>query len=301
MERAVVLLVSAGFALHLAAAASAPAQAVVCNGPHSSPLLTQNGSIRTLPPGTGWVQVSVLGQRYTEFFNSRGARQDFLADASFTTQSIFATAAVGVFPGLDLWAQVPAHRLAVNAASGGSESIGIGDIRIAARFGSALVGADWPIAVRAGVKIPASEFPVDATVLPLTEGQRDWELSLESGRALGLWSLYVVGWAGYRWREEHERAARRPGDELFAHAAIGASGRAFTWELGLDALRGRPPRAQGLVLESDRRRLVQLVPTAGWRVGPGTFDVATQIPLAGRNLPTGIGISFGYRTSWGQL
>ena len=284
--------------LSLAGPSPLVAQAV-CSASHSSPTLTQNGSIRTLPRGAGWLQVSLYRQRADQFYNHLGSRQPFLADSEFRTRSAFVTGAVGLMHGLELWAQAPYHHLRVDAASGSSTSTGFGDLRLAARMGAELFGLHLPVAVRAGVKVPGSEFPVDATVLPLSEGQTDFEMSVESGRTLGALPLYVVGWAGYRWRSENEKAARRPGNERFVHLALGGMVRDLRWELAADGLWGLAPGAQGLILEGERRRLIQVIPTVGYRMGGGSVELTGQIPVSGRSLPNGVGLSLGYRLAWG--
>ena len=107
----------------------------VCSAPHSSPTLANSGSLRTLPVGGGWIQGAVFGQQADQFFNTSGSRQPFLADSKFTTQSFFLTGAVGIATGLELWAQLPVHRLQVKSAGGNSRSSGVGDVRFAARIG----------------------------------------------------------------------------------------------------------------------------------------------------------------------
>ncbi|MBW3535988.1 MAG: hypothetical protein KY453_12370, partial [Gemmatimonadetes bacterium] len=106
-------------------------------------------------------------------------------------------------------------------------------------------------------------------------------------------------WAGYRLRGENRDAARTPGDEGFAHLAVGGVLRSVAWELGSDWLWGAAPEAQGLELPGERRRLVQLVPTIGVTVAGGRLEATSQIPVAGRNLPAGVGLSLGYRINWG--
>lgn len=112
----------------------------VCSAPHSSPTLVQSGSIRTLPAGAGWLQVSAYRQQTNEFFNNLGNRQPFLADGKFDTKSVFLTGALGLTRGLEIWAQVPVHHLSAEAAGETSTSTGVGDIRVAARIGSELFG-----------------------------------------------------------------------------------------------------------------------------------------------------------------
>lgn len=279
---------------------SASPQAI-CSAPHSSPTLAQSGSIRTLPKGGGWLQVSVYGQRATRFFDPNGDRQSFLAESEFDTRSLFFTGAVGITAGFELWAQAPVHYLEVESAGGDSRTSGLGDVRIAARLGPELLGLDLPLSLRLGVKVPGSGFPVDATVLPLTEGQRDWEASLESGLRLGNSPTFIVGWLGYRWREENSDAAREPGDEVFASVAVGGILDRFSWQVTGDILWGGVPLAQGFRLPGDRRRLVQVLPTLGMKVGPGQLEASAQVPVWGKNLPAGFGGSFSYRLSWGVI
>lgn len=276
----------------------ATAQAI-CSAPHSSPTLTQSGAIRTMPQGAGWIQLSLSGQRATEGFNPRGERQDFIGGAEFVTRSAYVTGAYGVAEGLEVWAQLPVHRITVDGSGGSAEGNGLGDVRAAVRVSPALLGFEIPVALRAGIKLPGSDFPVDPRLLPLTEGQRDLEVSAESGWAGDDMPIYLVGWVGYRWRGENEVAGFQPGDETFAHAALGGRAGPLSMELGVDALWGGAPNEQGLTLEGARRRLVQLLPTVGGEVGPGRLEITVPIPVSGKNLPSTMGASVGYRTTWG--
>jgi len=178
---------------------------------------------------------------------------------------------------------------------------GLGDPRLAVRVGSELFGASVPLALRAGLKLPGREFPVDATLIPLSEGQRDWELSLESGTALTGVPLYVMGWIGYRWRQLNAEVDRKPGNERFAHFGIGGKIRALQVEMAAEWVSGETPRYLGLELPTAARRLVQLQPTVAYDLGPGSVQFTGLIPVAGRNLPSGPGLSAGYRVNWGAL
>ncbi len=272
----------------------------ICSAPHSSPSLVQSGSNSLLSPGAGWLQVSLYRQHADESFNHLGSRQPFLANGRFDTRSLFLTGSVGLLHGLELWAQVPVHNLKANSAGEVSTTTGVGDLRLAGRIGSEILGLGVPVALRTGIKIPGSDFPVDATVLPLTEGQLDFETSLEASSRIGTLPLYMTGWVGYRWRTENRDAARKPGDEAHAHLALGAFAGDFILELAADGLRGRAPFAQGVRLNGERRRLLQLIPTIGYGLGPGRMEFTSQIPVYGRNLPSAVGMSIGYRFTWGR-
>ncbi|MDH3207185.1 MAG: hypothetical protein OEO79_11270 [Gemmatimonadota bacterium] len=299
MTRASILGSVAALLLLGAVAPSVASAQAICSAPHSSPTLVQSGELRTLRAGTGWIQLSVYGQRATEWFDNSGDRRAFLANSEFETRSVFLTAAVGVADGLEVWAQLPRHHLNVDGAGGSSTSTGVGDVRVAMRVGAEFFGLDLPVAVRFGAKLPGSDFPIDATVLPLTEGQTDLEVSVESGVTLGDLPLYVMGWVGYRRRSENIEAARRPGAERFAHAAFGGFVGDLTWEVAADGLWGGSPLASGIVLTSERRQMIQVLPTVGYGIGPGRLEVTGQLPISGRVLPAAMGVSAGYRVGWG--
>lgn len=79
------------------------------------------------------------------------------------------------------------------------------------------------------------------------------------------------------------------------------------WETGyledgdrvIGVLDGENPLADGLALPGDRRRMVQIFPTLGLQVGPGRLEATGQVAVWGQNLPLAVGISLGYRLTWG--
>jgi hypothetical protein len=288
---------SVAVALILATAVNARSQAV-CSAPHSAPSVGQGGSVGTLEPGAGWIQLSFYGQNAAQRFDFAGDRQPFFAAGEARTRSAYLTASVGIFEGLDVWAQAAVHDLRYQDEGGARERTGLGDVRIAARGSASLIGVAVPVAVRVGVKLPGNEFPVDATILPLSEGQTDVEISVETARALAGDALYALGWVGHRWRFGQTTAARQPGDEWFVHLGLGGHHRSVRWQLGADLLHGGAPSQQGVTLTSDRRRLIQLNPSAAWTAGPGEVDVGAHVPISGRNLPSDPGFSVGYRFTW---
>lgn len=285
------------------AAGSAGAQGV-CAAPHSTGGLSSGATVSTLAPGAGWLELSVLRWVSDDFFSTDGDVRPLLADGVVTTHSVYLTGSVGVLPGVEVFAQAPIHDLRFQDQTGRRARTGVGDVRAAVRVSGQAVGLPIPVIFRGGVKLPGSDFPVDATIIPLTEGQRDWELSVEYGRNLVQTSplapptLYGVAWLGYRWRELNAAAARRPGNELFGHAAVGGLLDPFDWELGIEMVLGQPPVQQGFELEGARRELWQVTPTLSYPLGPGRASLSAQVPLAGRNLPAGPSFSVGYGLSW---
>ncbi len=274
-----------------------------CSAPHSSPALAGGGSITTLASGTGWVQASVLGQSSSTFFDPNGDRRPYLADGRVRTRSVYFTGSVGILRGVDVWVQLPVHQLNIADQTGQRERLGVGDPRFSVRIGPELMGLHaTAVALRLGVKLPGTEFPVDPRIVPLSEGQRDWEVSVEAGHGIpGLGTYtYVLGWIGYRWRERNDNIGYKPGDEVFGHLAVGSRWQSFNFELATELMRGRAAEQFGLRLSSAQRRLVQLQPTVGYGVGPGTLELTALVPVGGKNLPTGIATSLGYRFMWGS-
>ncbi len=255
-------------------------------------------------PGTGWVHVGVAHQDTPLKFDRNGNVTDFdTENARSVTTTVRVTGALGLVRGVDAWVDVPYHRLAFNDVQADRLQTGIADPRLFLRVGPSLFGiGDLPVALalRGGIKFPVGEFDIDAEVIPLSEGQRDWELVLEVGKSLHPWPVYVMGWAGYRRREENAASNTKPGDERIFHVAAGGSFAPFEWKLAVDGVLGRPPTRTDfdLPLENDRRELVQVMPTVGWAVGPGTVEAGARIPLHGRKVPAGPSVTLGYFVDW---
>lgn len=257
-------------------------------------------------PGTGWVELQGSHQdTQTRFDENARVEPLFNEGARALTSTLRLTGALGLWQGLDVWLDAPFHRLEFNDAVRDRLSVGPGDPRLYLRAGPSLFNVDnlpFAVALRGGVKFPVGDFEVDAEVIPLSEGQRDWDLLLEVGRSLHPWPVYVMAWAGYRWRESNTSIHRKPGDERLFYLAAGGSLNRFQWKLALDGLFGRPPvrTSFDLPLEKDRRELVQVIPSVGWKVGPGAVQVGGRLPLHGRNLPAGPIVTVGYFVSWDE-
>ena len=259
------------------------------------------------PPGTGWVDVQVAHQNTGTKFGNQGRRipLKLSGEARSIITTVRLTGALGIWHGLDVWADVPVRHLIFREPTQRFQRTGISDPRLFVRVGPSLVGLSQlpvAVAVRGGVKLPVGGFAASQQVIPLSEGQRDWKLLLELGKSLHPWPVYVMGWVGYRWREPNDTIARKPGNERLFYAAAGGHVNAFRWKVAMDGLFGAPPvrTAFNLPLENERRELVQILPTVGWDLGPGTVQAGTRIPLHGRNLPAGPTFTLGYFLSWSE-
>ncbi|MFB6248967.1 MAG: transporter [Salinibacter sp.] len=258
------------------------------------------------PPGTGWVKVQVAHQDARSKFNRNARLTPFDSEnARSIRTAVRMTGAFGLWRGLDVWADIAYYRLAFNDVQANRLQTGVADPRLYLRAGPSLLGfpnLPFAVALRGGVKLPVGQFALDANTISISQGQRDWDLILEVGKSLHPWPVYVVVWGGYRWREENPETETKPGDERLFHVAVGGTAAPFTWKLAVDGLFGRPPVRTdfGLVLENDRRELVQVIPTVGWQVGPGTIEAGARIPVHGRRFPASPTFTLGYFLTWDQ-
>ena len=289
----------------LSSATGVAAQACCSAAPQGAPGAVSGQGVGSLFPGQGWVQASVLSLGTEDQFNLTGTGTSYPLGGRLDLQSYVVTGAVGLVTGLEVWAQGAVHSLRFGDIGGTSESKGMGDARVWLRAGPSLLGiheSDLPVwaGVRAGVKLPGSEFPVDRTVIPLSEGQKDVEVALELGRVLVDGELAVQAWGGYRWRTSNETVDLRPGNEWFGYASVAAAIGPVQVRFAAQVLDGSPYDTFGLELPSSRRELFGLFPTLATHLGPGTVEVGAQLPLAGRNLPAGTALTLAYTIGFGE-
>ncbi len=246
----------------------------------------------------GWIQVALYHHNTTTRFDEQGNNESLFNEGGRSiTTSVFLTGVVGVVAGVDVWVQTPFHRLEFNDVVENRRSTGFGDPRVHVRidpFTLAGSSAPFPMALRGGVKLKGQEFPVDSEIIPLTEGQRDWELILELGHSFYPRPIYAMAWIGYRWRESNTEIRKDPGNELFYLASLGGSINGWTWKFSIEGLAGEPSRFFNIKIESSKRKFFQILPTVGHGLGPGTFEFGGRFPVSGRNLPSGPAVFVGY-------
>lgn len=251
-------------------------------------------------PGEGWIDVTVYHQDTRKQFGIDGDKQRIFADGHSIATSVFVTVAAGVYPGVDVWAQAPWQRLDFDDAAGERLRTGIGDTRFYLRVKPTeyLDGFDLPLAVRGGVKLPLGDFDVDSEVIPLGDGQRDWELMAELGHSFFPFPAYVNGWVGYRWRELNEESLQDWGDEVFFLAQAGVDVDSFGLQLVVEGWDGKTPIIEKIRVPTAERSMLQVTPTLSYSVGPGSVKGGARIPVAGTNLAAGTTAVVGYFTRW---
>ena len=251
------------------------------------------------PPGRGWLAVAAYHQDTREHFGTTGDVRSFFAEGHAVTTSSFLTSALGLAPNVDLWAQLSFNRLRYDDIAGDRASTGLGDVRMWLRFAPlGWLDVDLPFAIRGGVKVPVGDFDVDAEIIPLGDGQRDWELMAEVGHSFWPRSLYLSGWAGYRWREENTESRKDFGNEFFYFVQLGGWLGPLGYKVALDGWDGAAGVTEGIRVPSFQRELVQLQPSVLYNVGSGQVEVGARFALRGRNLPSGAALMAQYFRRW---
>ena len=252
------------------------------------------------PPGQGWADLTVYYLDTREAFDFNGDVDDFFAEGHAVSTSAYLTMAVGILPGVDGWIQVPYNRLQYDDVSEDRLRTGIGDTNFYLRIQPLqYLGSGFPLALRGGVKVAFGDFAVDSEVIPLGDGQTDWELMTEIGHSFYPFPAYVNGWVGYRWRQPNGEAQRDFGDEGFFLAQVGGNYGKLGGQLLVEGMESvTTPVIEGIRLPNAERSMLQVTPKVSYGVGPGAFSVGARIPLAGKNLPAGVSLVLGYFSRW---
>ena len=253
------------------------------------------------PVGQGnyWGKVSAFYHEATEEYRSNGSKEVFLNNnAVGQSSALFVEGLVGITNRLDLWLQVPWFDLRFDDDVEKRHSRGFGDVRASARLNLLqLRGGSIPVSVRVTAKAPIEELTIDAEIIPVGEGQWDYEAWLESG--ISLWPLpaYSVLWLGYRWRTINEDTTRRPGNEFTFLAEFGGTSilGGLGGKLVADGIFGEPGEIQRLQLgDPDRRQILYLAPTLIYSFSDSTIlETAIRIPVLGKNFPAGSPMQIG--------
>jgi hypothetical protein len=251
-------------------------------------------------PGEGWVDVTVYHLDTTENFGFNGDVGEFFADGHAVSTSVFLTLAGGLAPGVDTWLQIPYHRLRYDDARDDRLRTGVGDTNVYLRVAPLrFVGFDFPLSIRGGVKVAVGDFAVDSEIIPLGDGQTDWEVMGEVGHSFFPRSAYLSGWLGYRWRELNEEAQRDFADEAFFLAQLGGSYGSVGVQFLVEGMRSvTTPVFEGIPLANGKRSILQLTPRASYPLGPGSLSLGARIPIRGKNLPAGTAVVVGYFSRW---
>lgn len=205
----------------------------------------------TLPQGANWFKVGFMYQDTTERYFLDGERIPYFFDGRNQTRALFFEYVRGLTDRWDVKVQLPIFAISFDDFAGERESNGLGDLRLESRYNI----LDDPMVLTLGgaIKFPTGEFVNDAEIVPVGEGQYDFDVFAEVGRSLWPVNAYVTGKIGYRFRSENKETNIGFGDEIIWRAEVGYR---FNRRLSTKLL------ARGLRVRIDELRLEHRNPPA---------------------------------------
>ncbi len=251
----------------------------------------------TLPAGTLSLRATGSTERADEEFCGgalacgTAGRGPFEREGEWRMRALFVDADYGVSGALTLGASTSLQAARYADSGGVRTTTGTGDLWIRAQYGL----TSWPVAaaVCASVKAPTGRNPNDpttASLIPLSEGQWDGEITLALGKSLYPRPAYVLAESGFRARGTSHRGdpPLNVGDEI-----------PFRLEGGTMVTKhwGARMRLQGFAglagsawfgdvgLRIAPRRVLYAAPSLVWHQGGREMEITLAQAIAGRNYP----------------
>ena len=275
------------------------------------------GGAWTLPASGFWGKVSCFSQNTREWYIDSalpmivqtadgveitrlpaGTRHPYRFGGEYRSKAVFAEGFYGVTDWLNLGVQVPwfdqVYQDSTRAEA--PADAGFSDLRIFTKLRA--LQSPAVLTLKLGAKIPTGEFVNQDGLIPVGEGQWDFDFLVQAGRSLWPVPAYANLEAGYRLRLENEDVQRDPGDEWLFNAEAGWSPVSrLMLALKVEVLHGKAGRSFGFENPSLRKRIVYLAPTVSWTLfGRTAAELALRRTLAGRNFPAGNQLALGLST-----
>jgi hypothetical protein len=246
------------------------------------------------PKGVTWFKLAFVYQSTGERYFLDGERIPYFFEGHNETAAAFLDFRHGLGAGFDVLLQLPIYSVRFDDLADERKSTGIADVRAGARWNFL---ADPVVAtVGAVVKFPTGEFVNDAEVVPVGEGQYDFEVGIEVGRSLWPRPGYLSGELRYRFRTENKKNGIDPGDEIFWSFEGGYEVLPKLMVKGLiRGLYGFDATSFGLAIASLRREVIYLEPGVIYALSPTqTIEFSVPVTVRGRNWPAGPVLNVGF-------
>lgn len=255
----------------------------------------------TLPRGAAWTKLSYFSQRTDEWYSAHrqwvagtivdaGVRTRYNFEGSYSSHAAFFEAVYGVSERLDVGLQVPyfSQRYADQTRGQPLSATGVSDVRASVKL--RLVEHPLVLSVQSAVKVPTGEYRNVDGLIPVGEGQWDFDVVLSVGRGFWPRSIYANAEGGYRVRRTNAQIDRDPGDEWFCSAEVGGRLLPRLRLMGkFELLRGSPAREfGGLINRSQIKRIRYAGAVVYFDMDERTaLEAGARLSLGGRNYPAG--------------
>ena len=241
----------------------------------------------TLPKGRNWIKAGFMFQDTTERYFLDGERIPYFFDGRNQTRALFFEYARGLTDRWEVKAQLPFFSISFDDIADDRTSNDIGDLRVESRFNALLD----PLVLTFGgeIKFPTGEFVNDAEIVPVGEGQYDFDVFTEVGRSLWPVQGYVTGKIGYRWRTANAETGIDFGNEVIWQAEVGyRPWSRLDTKLLFRGLHGAEATSFGLPIQTLKREAVYVEPGVSWAIAPNQrIELTVPVSIRGRNWPAG--------------
>lgn len=254
----------------------------------------------TFPKGTLWAKLTFMSQDTDEDYIGvprpnipRGTRRPYLLDGEYSSRTFFLDAMYGVTDNFNVGVQVPFFHQTfqdqeLDVLFGGPvTSTGFSDIRVFLK--QRLMDAPVVSSVKIGVKAPTGDFENRQGLIPVGEGQWDFDFILQVGRSFWPFRAYANADVGYRVRTRNGEIDRDPGDEWFWIAEFG-----YQWTdrlltvLKYEGIDGKETTSLGLQLAGDVKKIQYISPAVLFRTSDTTsIEAGVRLSIRGQNFPAG--------------
>ncbi len=267
----------------------------------------------TLPRGQIWSKITFFQQNTNEWYisspeftecesHNAGDRRPYRFNGEYDSKAFFIEGFYGVTDRLDVGVQVPFFDQVFDDDTRiePPSDAGFSDMRVFAKFN--IMQNPALFTIKLGAKIPTGDFKNEDGLIPVGEGQWDFDFVAQLGRSFWPLPLYGNVDVGYRVRRENEEILRDPGDEWLINAELGGN---LTQQallmLKMEMLRGKAGTVFGFKNSSEIKRITYLAPTLLYDVGRGTaVEAGLRFSLNGRNFPAGHQVTLGVSKSLGK-
>ena len=267
----------------------------------------------TLPAGSVWGKVTWFRQHAREWYinapeftgrmHEAGSRRPYRFNGEYASRAVFAEVFFGASDRLDLGLQVPwfDQQFDDDTHIDPVGDSGFSDLRLLAKWRALQTLA--VVTVKTAVKMPTGEFRNEDGLIPVGEGQWDFDFILQAGRSFWPLPLYANADAGYRVRTENKEILRDPGDEWMIDLEAGGDvGDRIGLALKLQMLRGRTGTDFGFPSRTQIKRITYLAPALTLSLpGNAVLELAVRQSLGGRNFPAGRQLALGLSTALDAL
>ena len=204
-----------------------------------------------------------------------GTRRPYNLDGSYDSKAVFIEGFYGVTDRFDIGAQIPYFDQKFQDATRDElpTDSGFSDLRVMAKY--RLLERPLVLTLKSAVKFPTGDFVNEDGLIPVGEGQWDFDFGVQVGRSFWPIPAYVAVDYAYRIRRENEEILRDPGEETLINGELGYN---VTPKLllaaKLELLRGGKGTDFGIASTSSIKRIIYLAPTVSYAIHGNTVAEA---------------------------